>query len=90
MKFIKKRYYYFFYRIYHSIWRTSNAFGGESLISYKAGLAMLVLEAWILFSLMAYYRIYTKTSMQLSISMPRSTKSSSLSLANVSDFAPAK
>lgn len=31
---------------------------------------MLALEAWVLFSFVAYYRIYTKTSMQLSISMP--------------------
>lgn len=70
MKSIKKCYYYFFYKIYHSIWYTSNAFGGESLISYKAGLVMLALEAWILFSFVAYYRICTKISMQLSITMP--------------------
>ncbi|MEO6175386.1 MAG: hypothetical protein ABIP27_09580 [Flavobacterium circumlabens] len=70
MKFIKKSYYYFFYKIYRSIEYTSKSFGGETLISSKAGLVMLALEAWVLFSFVAYYRIYTKTSMQLSISMP--------------------
>lgn len=70
MKSIKKCYYYFFYKIYHSIWYTSNAFGGESLISYKAGGVMLALEAWVLFSIGAYYAIYTKTFNELSILMP--------------------
>lgn len=31
---------------------------------------MLALEAWIFFSLLAYYKIYTKISIQLLISMP--------------------
>lgn len=70
IKFIKKSYYYFFYKIYHSIWYTSNAFGGESLISYKAGLVMLALETWLLFSFAIYYVVYTKTYIELTISMP--------------------
>lgn len=70
MKFIQKSYYYFFYKIYRSIEYTSKSFGGESIMSSKAGLVMLALEAWVLFSIGAYYKIYTKTSIQLSISMP--------------------
>jgi len=70
MKFVRKGYYYFFYKIYHSIEYTSKSFGGETLIFSKAGLVMLALEAWVLLSFVAYYKIYTKTSMQLSISMP--------------------
>lgn len=31
---------------------------------------MLALETWMLFSFGAYYKIYTKASIQLSISMP--------------------
>lgn len=70
IKFIKKSYYYFFYKIYHSIWYTSNAFGGESLISSKTSLVILALETWGLFSLTNYYTIYTKTFTELTISMP--------------------
>ncbi|RUT68554.1 hypothetical protein D0817_20735 [Flavobacterium cupreum] len=70
MKFIKKSYYYFFCKIYRSIEYTSKSFGGETLISSKAGLVMLALQIWGLFSFVAYYRIYTKTSIQLSFSMP--------------------
>ncbi|WP_409417856.1 hypothetical protein [Flavobacterium sp. PS2] len=70
MKFIKKSYYYFFYKIYRSIEYTSELSGGKFLTFYKAGLVMLALEAWIFFSLLAYYKIYTKISIQLLISMP--------------------
>ncbi|WP_406844746.1 hypothetical protein [Flavobacterium soyae] len=70
MKFIKKGYYYFFYKIYRSIEYTSKSFGGETLISSKAGLVMLALEVWILISLGAYYAVYTKTFTELTITMP--------------------
>jgi hypothetical protein len=70
MKFIKKSYYYFFYKIYRSIEYTSKAFGGETLISSKAGLVMLALQVWALISISAYYAIYTKTFIELTISMP--------------------
>ncbi|MBW1654741.1 hypothetical protein [Flavobacterium quisquiliarum] len=70
MKSIKKSYYYFFYKIYHSIWYTSKAFGGETLVSSKAGLVMLALELWILISLGAYYAVYTKTFTELTITKP--------------------
>ncbi|MRX42071.1 hypothetical protein GJU43_22580 [Flavobacterium sp. LC2016-23] len=70
MKFIKKSYYYFFYRIYRSIEYTSELSGGKFLTFHKASLVVLALEAWVFFSFMAYYRIFTKTSIQLSFSMP--------------------
>lgn len=70
MKFIKKSYYYFFYKIYRSIEYTSELSGGKFLTRSKAGLVMLALQVWILFSFGAYYRIFTKTSIQLSFSMP--------------------
>lgn len=70
MKLIKKGYYFFFYKIFFSIKYTSKLTGGEFLTVNKASLVMLALETWVLFSFIAYYRIYTKTSMQLSISMP--------------------
>jgi hypothetical protein len=70
MKFIKKSYYYFFYKIYRSIEYTSELSGGKFLTFYKTGLVMLALETWIFFSLLAYYKIYTKISIQLLISMP--------------------
>lgn len=70
MKFINKSYYYFFYRIYRSIEYTSELSGGKFLTEYKAGLVMLALETWILLSLGAYYVIYTKNFIELTISMP--------------------
>lgn len=70
MEFIKKSYYYFFYKIYHSIEYTSELSGGKFLTFYKASLVMLALEAWILISFGAYYAVYTKTFIELSITMP--------------------
>ncbi|MRX42083.1 hypothetical protein GJU43_22665 [Flavobacterium sp. LC2016-23] len=70
MEFIKKSYYYFFYRIYRSIEYTSELSGGKFLTEYKAGLVMLALETWGLFSLANYYTVYEKISTELSISMP--------------------
>lgn len=70
MKFIKKSYYYFFYKIYRSIEYTSELSGGKFLTLFKAGAVMIALEIWILISLSAYYAIYTKTFIELSISMP--------------------
>jgi hypothetical protein len=70
MKFIVKSYYYFFYKIFRSIEYTSRLTGGEFFTFHKAGLVMLALETWLLFSLGAYYKIYTQTSIQLSFSMP--------------------
>lgn len=70
MKFIKKGYYYFFYKIYRSIEYTSKLGGGEFLTVNKASLVMLALEIWGLFSLANYYTIYKKISTELNISMP--------------------
>ena len=70
MKKIKNAYYYFFYKIYCSIEYTSDLSGGKFLSSFKAGLVMIALEIWMLMSLGAYYAIYTKTAIELSISMP--------------------
>ncbi|MCJ7933581.1 MAG: hypothetical protein MUW56_08065 [Chryseobacterium sp.] len=70
MEFIKKSYYYFFYKIYRSIEYTSELSGGSFLTSFKAGFVMIVLEIWVLMSLGAYYATYTKTAVELSISMP--------------------
>jgi hypothetical protein len=70
MKFIKKSYYYFFYKIYRSIEYTSKSFGGEIVMLSKAGLVMLALEAWIILSFGNYYTVYTKMFVELSISMP--------------------
>jgi len=70
MKFVQKSYYYFFYKIYRSIEYTSKSFGGESLMSSKAGLVMLALEAWGLFSAVNYYTVCTKRYIEFTISMP--------------------
>jgi len=70
MKFIKKGYYYFFYKIYRSIEYTSKLTGGEFLTVNKASLVMLALETWGLFSLANYYAVYKKISTELNISMP--------------------
>jgi hypothetical protein len=70
MKFIKKSYYYFFYKIYRSIEYTSELSGGKFLTLFKAGVVMIALEIWILISISAYYAIYKKISLELSLSMP--------------------
>jgi len=70
MKFIKKSYYYFFYKIYRSIEYTSELSGGKFLTLFKASVVMIALETWMLFSWVNYYAIYTKTLKELSISMP--------------------
>lgn len=70
MKFIKKSYYYFFYKIYCSIEYTSELSGGKFLTLFKAGVVMIALEIWILISIGAYYAIYKKIFLELSLSMP--------------------
>ncbi len=70
MKFIKKSYYYFFYRIYRSIEYTSKLSGGEFLTLFKGGVVMIALEIWILISIGAHYTAYSKTFIELSVSMP--------------------
>lgn len=69
-KIMKKSYYYFFYKIYRSIEFTSELAGGKFLTQFKAGAVMIALEIWILISLGAYYAVYTKTFIELNISMP--------------------
>jgi magnesium-transporting ATPase (P-type) len=66
---IRKLYYYFFYKIYKSIQYTSAPFG-EFLNNFKAGLVMIVLQLWIVFSIINYYTVITGTKVQLSISNP--------------------
>ncbi|RUT68553.1 hypothetical protein D0817_20730 [Flavobacterium cupreum] len=70
MKFIKKSYYYFFYRIYRSIEFTSELSGGKFLTFFKAGVVMIALEIWIFFSFGNYYTICSKTFVEITFSMP--------------------
>ncbi|MET3036907.1 hypothetical protein ABXT08_12430 [Chryseobacterium sp. NRRL B-14859] len=65
---IKKLYYYFFYKIYKAIQYTSAPFG-DFLTNFKAGLVMIALEIWSIFSIGIYYSLITNTKIEWSISM---------------------
>jgi len=67
---MKRAYYYFFYKIYRSIEYTSDLSGGKFLTKFKASLVMVALEIWICMSLGIYYSVYTKTVVELSVTMP--------------------
>lgn len=67
---LKEGYYYFFYKMYKAIDYTSKAMGGRFWTDFKAGVVMIVLEIWFLFSIGAYYAAITKTSIELKLNMP--------------------
>lgn len=67
---IRKAYCYFFFKIYRSIEYPSELSGGKFLTSVKAGVVIVALEIWILMSIGAYYSYFTKTAVELSLSMP--------------------
>lgn len=53
---MRKAYYYLFYKIYKIMLWTSSPF--EDLFSkYRAGLAIIVLELWCIFTIQNYYEI---------------------------------
>ncbi|AZA58190.1 hypothetical protein [Chryseobacterium shandongense] len=66
---MKKAYYYFFYKIYKAIKYTSVPFG-NFLISFKAGLVLIVLQIWSFLSIINYYTFFTGNPVELSISKP--------------------
>lgn len=66
---IKKLYYYFFYKIYKAIQYTSAPFG-EFLNNFKAGLVLIVLQLWTLFSIINYYSLITGVKIELSFFKP--------------------
>jgi uncharacterized membrane protein YwzB len=53
---IKKVYYYFFHKFY----KFSEAAPSRWLSDWKAMFSLLVLEIWILLSVMVYYKVFTK------------------------------
>jgi len=53
---IKKAYYYFFYKIYKMMLSTSYPFG-NFFSQFRAGLVIIVLELWIVFTIQNYYQI---------------------------------
>ncbi|WP_326983448.1 hypothetical protein VUJ46_02560 [Chryseobacterium sp. MYb264] len=70
MEKIKRAYYYFFYKIYKSIECTSGLVGGAFWTDFKAGIALGVLEIWLLSSLLTYYSLLTNIKLNLSITNP--------------------
>jgi hypothetical protein len=63
---IKKMYYYLFYKIY----KLSEAAPSRWLSDWKAGIAIVALEIWLLLSIGVYYTVVTKVRIQLNIKMP--------------------
>ncbi|KPE48951.1 hypothetical protein [Chryseobacterium indologenes] len=55
---IKKLYYYFYYKIHKSIAVTSEVSGGKFGTLFKTSLVIIVLEIWLLASLLIYYKVY--------------------------------
>lgn len=66
---MKKAYYYFFYKIYRAILYTSAPFG-NFLISFKAGIVLIILQIWSFLSIINYYTFFTGSRVELSISKP--------------------
>nr|WP_314499703.1 hypothetical protein [uncultured Chryseobacterium sp.] len=58
MEFIKKSYYYFFYKVYKSIEYTSDLSGGKFFSAFKTSLVMIVLELFLLASILIYYKLF--------------------------------
>lgn len=57
MNTIKRAYYYFFYKVYKMMLGTSYPFG-NFFSGFRAGLVMIVLELWIIFTIQNYYQIF--------------------------------
>ncbi|MDX9705630.1 MAG: hypothetical protein RBT46_07990 [Weeksellaceae bacterium] len=70
MEKIKKAYYYFFYKIYKSIEYTSEWGGGKFWTDFKAGLVIIALEIWILFSIFNIYSLVRNEKIKIEISHP--------------------
>ncbi len=66
MKFIKKGYYYFFYKIYNSIEYTSELSGGKFLSTFKTSIVMIALEFWFAISILNYYNIFINRNLHFS------------------------
>lgn len=62
---IGKAYQYMYYRLYKHFSK-----GVVWMTEWKASLAMDVLEAWLFFSLLNYYSLYTNYHGEVSIKMP--------------------
>lgn len=62
MKKIEKMYYYFFYKIHKFIDYLSEKAGGSFWSDYKAGLAIIALEIWLLFSFINYGTVFLEWS----------------------------
>lgn len=67
---MKRAYYYFFYKIYKSIEYTSEAMGGKFWSKGKAGISVVVLELWLLFSILNYYDIINNSKQKLDLTSP--------------------
>ncbi|WP_419868725.1 hypothetical protein [Chryseobacterium sp. CT-SW4] len=70
MEKIKKYYHYFYYKWYKLIEYTSRELGGAFLTDFKATIAMMALEIWIMISIYAYYSVITKQNLHLSLKNP--------------------
>ncbi len=63
---IKRAYYYLFYKFY----KLGELAQPPFLSDWKAGIAVIALEIWVLLSVGVYYAVVTKTVIELKISMP--------------------
>ncbi len=70
LSYMKKAYYYYYYKIYKSIEYTSNLLGGPFLSEMKAGIVLIALELWLVFSTYNYYTVITNNILDLSINKP--------------------
>lgn len=66
MKKFKKIYYYIFYKFY----KFSEAAPSHWLSDWKAGVAIIVLEIWGLFSIMNYYNVFIDRYFHFNITNP--------------------
>ncbi|MCS4300661.1 hypothetical protein [Chryseobacterium sp. BIGb0232] len=66
---MKKAYYYFFYKLYKIMLWTSSPF--ENFFSkFRASLALIALELWIIFTIRNYYHIVSNNNPKLSSNLP--------------------
>lgn len=64
---MKRAYYFFFYKIYKSIEYTSEATGGKFWSKGKAGISIVVLELWLVFTMLNYHDIINDSKQELSL-----------------------
>jgi len=69
MEFMKKSYYYFFYKIYKAIQYTSYPFG-NFLLNFKACVVIITLEIWSLLTILNYYGIINNIKPNSSLKNP--------------------